>query len=338
VGVLIAGGTGFVGLNIAEALLARSEEVVLFDRAPPPEEALAAFEALPGRLHVVPGDVLDPEAVREALALHGRPDAVVQAAAVTPDALREERQPATVLGVNLMGWTNLLAATHEAGDVRRVINLSSGSAYGDAAFDAPGPLDEARTAPDPVTLYAISKYASERIGRRLGALWHLDVRSLRLSSVFGPWERDTGVRDTLSPPMQATVAALRGEPAVLARPGERDWIYARDVAGAVLTLLDAPYPAHDLYNVGPGASWSVLDWCARLAEWRPGFVYRIAGEDEPPTVSLHGQRDRRPLAIGRLTGDLRYLPRYELDAAFDDFRAWLDRFPGYWAAPAASGP
>ena len=88
--VLIAGGAGFVGLNVAEALLARREAVVLFDRAPPPPEALAALGALPGRLDVVEGDVLDPEAVRGALALHGRrPEAVVQAAAVTPDAGRE---------------------------------------------------------------------------------------------------------------------------------------------------------------------------------------------------------------------------------------------------------
>jgi len=48
--VLITGGTGFVGLNLAEALLARGDRVALFGLDPPPPNAKAVFEKLPGKV------------------------------------------------------------------------------------------------------------------------------------------------------------------------------------------------------------------------------------------------------------------------------------------------
>ena len=55
--VLITGGAGFIGLNAAEQLLARGEEVVLFGPAPPPAVALTQLRQMPGRLHLALGDV-----------------------------------------------------------------------------------------------------------------------------------------------------------------------------------------------------------------------------------------------------------------------------------------
>ena len=104
-----------------------------------------------------------------------------------------------------MAQMPILMAAHRH-RVRRVINLSSGSAFGAAAFRH-ALLDEELPC-EPVSLYAITKYASERVVARLAALWQADFISVRLSGVFGPWERATGVRDTLSPQSQI-IAALR---------------------------------------------------------------------------------------------------------------------------------
>jgi len=97
--------------------------------------------------------------------------------------------------------------------VRRIINLSSGSAYGANAFQN-APLDE-ETACDPVSIYAITKFASEKVAARLAALWQYEIINVRLSAVFGPWERQTGVRDTLSPQAQILAALRDGRDAVL---------------------------------------------------------------------------------------------------------------------------
>jgi nucleoside-diphosphate-sugar epimerase len=95
------------------------------------------------------------------------------------------------------------------------------------------PLVE-ETACDPVSLYAITKFASEKVAARLASLWQCEVVSVRLSAMFGPWERATAARDTLSPQAQILAALQEGREAVLERPGVRDWIYAFDVADAVV--------------------------------------------------------------------------------------------------------
>ena len=65
--IFVTGGSGFVGLNLLEQLLARGESVVSFSLAPPPAQAQRAFDLLPGSLRHVDGDVCDAGAVEEAL-------------------------------------------------------------------------------------------------------------------------------------------------------------------------------------------------------------------------------------------------------------------------------
>lgn len=297
--VLIVGGVGFVGLNIAEHMLRQGDEVVLFDRAPLPDAAARAFAALPGHLRVIAGDVTDREAVSRAVTPGF--DAVVMGAAITAGSARDADDPETTLRVNLLAQIPLIAAARDAG-VRRVVNLSSAAAYG-AAGERHPVLDET-TSGDPVGLYAITKWASERVGRRLGSLWNVDLVSLRLSGVFGPWERATGVRDTLSPQCQILAAAVAGEPAILSRPGLRDWTYAADVAQAVALVAAAPSLNHDLYNISTGRSVSALAWGQALAGAFPGFVCRLAQPGETATIDLHSATDRAPLATDRIAGDL----------------------------------
>ncbi len=314
---LIFGGAGFVGLNIAETLLRAGHEVVAFDRSPIPAAATDAFAALPGQFTALAGDVTDEAAV--ASAVSAGTDLVVMGAAITAGRERDASDPATTLKVNLLAQVPILAAARAAG-VRRVVNLSSAAAYGTAGERLPE-LGEA-TPGDPVGLYAITKWASERVGARLGDLWGLDVVSLRLSGVFGPWEHATGVRDTLSPHCQVLAAAVAGQPAILPRPGLRDWIYAPDVADAVLAVAAAEKLGHGVYNVSTGKRFTLLDWGQRLAQAFPGFVCRLAEPGEVATIDFHGPSDRAPMAVARIAQDLGWAAKTEgLDSA-DRLAAW----------------
>lgn len=317
---LVFGGAGFVGLNIAERLLARGEAVVLFDRLPLPDAAVTAFAALPGSLEMLQGDVTDVDAITRAMTYEI--DTVVLGSAVTADAVREARDPETILQVNLMALTPILRAARDA-DVRRVINLSSAAAYGRAAMGV-AVVDE-DTVPQPTGLYGITKFTSEMIGGRLAALWSMDFVSLRLSGVFGPWERATGVRDTTSPQFQITEAARRGTPALLARPGVRDWVYAPDVARAVHAVASAEALEHRVYNVSSSTCWSALAWGDRLAALRPGFECRLAHHGETPTIDLHAPTDRAPLSVARLHAELGWQAAFAMEASADHLAAWCRR-------------
>jgi len=318
--ILIFGGTGFVGINIASALLARGHAVTLFDRGALPGAAVTALGGSGDALKVVEGDITESRAV-EATIARGF-DAIVLGAAITAGPAREAADPQSILHVNLMAQVPILMAAHRH-RIGRVINLSSGSAYGAAAFGH-ALLDEALPC-EPVSLYAITKFASERVAARLADLWQADIISVRLSGVFGPWERLTGVRDTPSPQMQIVAAMRQQSEAVLPRPGVRDWIYAPDVADAVAVLVEASRPKHGLYNISTGNEWTVLQWGRHLADLNPGFVCRLATPGEEPTIDLHSGADRAPLSITRMAEEFGWRARFGCADSAADLNDWWIR-------------
>ena len=321
--ILIFGGTGFVGINIAAALLARGHSVTLFDRTALPCAAQRVFAGYGDFPTVVQGDVTEPQSVEKIVA--GGYDAIILGAAITAGPVRDAADPQTILQVNLLAQLPILMAARRSG-VGRIINLSSAAAYGAAAFRH-ALLDE-ETACDPISLYAITKYASEKVSARLAALWQFDIISVRLSAVFGPWERATGLRDTPSAQMQIVAALQRRGEATLSRPGIRDWIYAPDVADAVTLLIEAAKPKHGLYNISTGREWSALQWGQDLAALHPGFVCRLAEPGEVPTVDLHSDADRAPLSVSRLEQEFGWRARFGCADSAADLNNWWARDGG----------
>ncbi len=326
--ILIIGGSGFIGLNLAEQLLAAGRSVTIFDRAPAPQAARDTFAALPGALTIETGDIHDHERLADCIARHR--DGVIYGAAITAGPQREARDASLILAVNLGGLVATLEAAHDAG-VRRVINLSSAAAYG-AAGTRNAQLIEDETPEDPRALYPITKFAGERFCARLAQLWGADIRSVRLSGVFGPWEYDTGLRDTLSPQWQILKALEAGESAILSREGYRDWLYSRDAARAVIALLDAPELTQDLYNIAPGAPTALIDWgrMAARAMGLPETRCRLAHAAETATIDLHMPRDRAPMDITRLVADTGFAPAFDDAGSVADLIAWREN-PGHAA-------
>ncbi|MBY0610886.1 MAG: NAD(P)-dependent oxidoreductase [Beijerinckiaceae bacterium] len=327
--VVIFGAAGFVGLNIVEALMTAGHHVAAFDLNPIPPAALALFKRLPGQLVVMEGDIRDAAIAREAIGTGT--DAIILGAAVTAGPAREAAEPERIMAVNLGALIPLLERAKEIG-VRRVVNLSSVAAYGQAARDKL--LLEEQDAAFPVSLYAISKLASEQVLARLCALWGLSACSLRLSTVFGPWEHDTGHRDSLSPPYQIMRAALDGEPALLPRNSRRDWVYAPDVAAGVSAVLHSHEASHMVYNLTGSAVWSLLDWGCVIAQLRPGFECRLADAGETPTIDLHSAADRLPMSPARLKTATGWSAAYGLDDSARHLDRWWSDHRSFGGAAA----
>lgn len=317
--VFITGGSGFVGLNLLEELLGRGDDVVSFSLTAPPERATRAFDRLPGTLRHVDGDVRDAAAVDGALAQSGA-HRVIHAAVITAGIERERSDPVGIVSTNVAGSVNVLDAARRHG-VDRFIYLSSASVYG-ANAQSDRELSEECTIPRPTSLYAVTKYAAEGIARRYGSVFGMHVVAARLSAVFGRWEHDTGLRDTLSPPYLLTRMAGAGEAALLADEGRRDWIYGPDAAAGIIALMDAQVLHHDVYNVSTGHTWSLRQWCERLAARRPAFSYRLAGESDAAASIDPGRRS--PLSIARISRDMTYNPRFGLENSFEDYLNWID--------------
>ena len=329
---LVVGGSGFIGLNVIEVLLASSEQVISLDKSPIPPAAMNVFSKLPGKFTSIQLDITNTEDVDRVVS-GADVDVVFYGAAITAGVEREISDPLSVFDVNVIGLLNVLKAACRAPSVNRIINISSGSAYGNGGFGDTGwkdSLDEFGTREDPQTLYAISKYAGERVALRMGELLKKRVINVRLSAIFGRWEYDTGVRDTLSAPMQATLLALKGATALIDRKEERDWTYSRDVARALYKLANHKNVNSSLYNISSGKTWSVFDWCALLKMSYPDFNYRLCEFGEVPNIDLFGARDRIKMSPDRFLCDIGYTLSEDLNEIFKDFKIWLNESNGFW--------
>lgn len=328
--VMVTGGTGFVGLNLVHALLERGEHVVVAALDDIPAPAQRAFARLPGKVEAIRADIrnitADPDGFAGVMKRHGV-DRLFPFAAITSGPAREAEVPELVIQVNLLGFIAQLRAARAAG-VKRIIAPSSASAYGDAFF-AHALLNETDTPTIPSGVYGVTKYAVERSGLRLGELWELDVIAARIGSVFGPWERDTGLRDMIGPHHYLARLAVAGQEAVLpAALPVQAWVYGPDVARGLLHLLDMNAPPHRVFNICSGEMWGevMLRWAETLAARHPAFRWRRSENEAEVNVRVSERRPRGRMDIARIqsTG---WQPGYGPAAAYAHYADWLSAYP-----------
>ncbi len=338
--ILVTGGSGFVGLNLAEQLVGRGESVVIYSLSAPPAAAVeeitragaaAAAAGKPGgKLAVVHGDTTDRAALDGAFRAHGV-KRVIHAAAITAGPERDAKEPRRIAEVNLIGTINVLEAARAHG-VGRFVHASTGALYGASGVNVGEPLDEERHRPVPDTMYGITKYAAERTCIRLAGLWNMDLLIGRLGQVYGRWEYSTGLRDSLSLPTQLARLALKANKgsaeAVFPVLGDTDYIYGPDIAHSLIALLDAKAAPHRLFHLGNGRAWALPAWCERLQARFPDFRWRESVDLKECNVIPLALTTRTVFSNKRLTS-LGWSPRFEIDAAVADYTAWLAARPDF---------
>jgi nucleoside-diphosphate-sugar epimerase len=320
--VLITGAGGFVGINVLEALLAQGREIVAFSDRPLPSVVYDHLGGLGGRLTLVIGDVRDRRLLAETIARH-QVRRILHAAAITLGPKSAIATATDAFDVNTVSTAVLLEEGRRAG-IDRFVYPSSSAVYGDAAFGTT-PLTE-RVAPAPLTLYGFTKLASERLVAEAARALGLSTVIARITALFGPWEHDTGVRETLSPPFQIASRIVGGKPLVLAERGERDWTSSADIAKALALLLTAESLPHDLYNLSLSQTWNARLLGGALASRFPGA--RLSTMPEP-----HGEgavaynddlkRSRVPLSAARFARDFgfRFMTAAE---AVAHYASWIE--------------
>jgi len=292
--VLITGGAGFIGSHLADELLRHGYEVRALDLLLPqihgPQQRRPDY--LAAEVELVKGDVLGPDTVRQALK---GVDAVVHLAAlvgVGQSMYQIEKYTST----NNCGTAVLLEALADGGKVEKLVVASSMSVYGEGLCrDGAGNLRDPRPrtldqlkagmwelqgkddqklmpVPTPETkvpslasIYALSKYDQERMCLIFGSAYQVPVVALRLFNVYGP-------RQALSNPYTGVLAIfasrlMNGNPPKLFEDGrqQRDFVSVHDVARAARLALEAENLADQVFNIGSGRKFSVLEIAHQLA-------------------------------------------------------------------------
>ncbi|MBU2959900.1 NAD(P)-dependent oxidoreductase [Citreicella sp. C3M06] len=320
--IAITGGAGFVGLALAEALRAQGDRVTLLDIAPPDPLLFARPELAGTQFH--PCDILQPEALAGALRTHGR-DALIHAAAITPNVETTRSQPLRIAEVNVQGALNALRAVADAG-VRDMILLSSISVYGSRGSPGADVLDESAAAPN--SLYGETKLAAETLCARIAPLLGVRLATLRLGAIFGPWESLREARPDLSPPGEIQRLAALGRPVRLANEMRSDWVYSRDAAMMIASVLPCMDAAEGrIFNIGGGHVFALTDWAQAM-----GLPAPLIDPDQPDIAPRSDPR-RPPMSITALKALSGIAGSRPMIDAVTDERRWRIAQPEVSHAP-----
>ena len=245
---LVTGGAGFIGSNIVDALVAAGHPVrVLDDFSNGTASNLASYGA---RVECLEGDIRDLDACRRAVA----GDEVVLHLAALGSVPRSIADPGTSHDVNVTGTLNVLMAARDA-KVRRLVNSSSSSVYG----DSPTLPKEESLATSPISPYAVTKLAAESYTRVFAKVYGLETVSLRYFNVFGPRQRADSPYAAVIPLFMQ--AARDDEPLPINGDGlqSRDFTYVTNVVRANLLAATATGVSGRVYNVACGERYTLLD-------------------------------------------------------------------------------
>jgi UDP-glucuronate 4-epimerase len=319
-GVLVTGAAGFIGMHVAQALLARGETVVGVDNLnayydPALKRArLARLDESRG-FRFVEADIADLDAMERLAAEVGElVEGVVHLAAQAGVRYSLER-PFEYVRSNLDGHMVVLElCRHHLPALRHLVYASSSSVYGG---NEKVPFAVGDRVDHPVSLYAATKRADELLSQAYAHLYRIPQTGLRFFTVYGPWGRP----DMAYFAFADAIAA--GRPITLFNQGRmrRDFTYIDDVVAGVLAALDRP-PSdvggapHRVYNLGNNEPVE-LDRFVRALEAAMGRKAEIRYTGMQP-----GDVEATFADIEATTRDLGWRPTTAIEEGLRRFAAW----------------
>jgi len=289
--VLVTGGTGFIGSYVTRQLLEEDANVHALDNGFTGNPELVPDDVTIHNIDIRNKDQLS-EVVNEV-----NPSVLIHLAAIHFIPYCNEN-PEEAFDVNVLGTRNVLKAAENLDNLDRVVNTSSAAVYEPAT----GPHIETEGV-GPTDIYGRTKLVAEDESRLFNVVSDIPTASARLFNVYGTRETNSHLIPAVFEQLEDgshSVDLGNLTPA-------RDFIYASDIANAIVTLaseFDGDYRA---YNIGTGTEYTVQE------------VIDAVGDALGKEVTIEQDEDRvresdRPhlkADISRLTTEFDWEPMYE---------------------------
>jgi nucleoside-diphosphate-sugar epimerase len=239
--VLVTGGAGFIGSNLADELIKQGAKVTIID------DLSTGFrenlEEIGGTFEFIEGDINDDVAVLRAI----EGVEVIFHEAALPSVPRSVENPSETHRACVDGTFNLLVKARENG-VRRFIYAASSSAYGDQPI-----LPKVETMPtDPLSPYAVAKLTGELYCRSFNNVYGMETMALRYFNVFGPRQNPSSMYSGVI--SRFIDSLMRGTKPVIYGDGEqsRDFTYIANVVDANIRAAQSAKGLGRTLNVANG--------------------------------------------------------------------------------------
>lgn len=291
--ILITGGAGFIGSNIAQALCGENEVLVLDDLTSGKRDNLDGLD-----VELISGSIRDADKVRGAMQ---GVDYVFHHAAIA-SVPRSVEDPISSNQVNVCGTLRVLMEAREA-KVRKVVFASSSAVYG----DAPSEIKREDDLPAPISPYAVTKLTGEMYCRNFWLNFGLPTCSLRYFNVYGP--RQDPASDYAAVVPRFISAAKDGGPLTIFGDGEqtRDFVFVKDVVQAnILAATDEKHHG-EVFNVANQQKVSVNQLASMVLKTTGRTDVEIVRREERKGDVRHSLAD-----IGKARRMLGLAPEHDL--------------------------
>lgn len=301
--VLVTGGAGFIGSNIVDTLIKNGFDVVIVD-----DLSTGKKENLNPKAVFYNVDLNSPEL--RAVFEKEQPDLVCHHAAQINVRLSLEN-PGFDSKTNILGSIALLELCNEF-NVKKVVYASSGGAiYGDPEYL---PCDESHPI-NPISPYAVSKYAVELFLNYYHKVHGLNYCVLRYSNVYGPRQDPKGEAGVISIFMDRL---LENKECKINGDGNqtRDFVFVKDVARANLLALNSDCEACAI-NIGFGKETSINELFEKIKD--------VVGSsaDAAHTDTIKGEVEKTYLKIDYAKEKLGWEPEYPLSKGLKETMRWI---------------
>jgi UDP-glucose 4-epimerase len=305
--VVVTGGAGFIGSNLAIAL-SKENHVVVIDDLSTGYLGNIRSSIDDGSIEFVKGSVVDLSLLQKTL---NNVDYVFHEAAL-PSVPRSIKDPLTTNNVNITGTLNVLLAARD-NEVKKVVYASSSSLYGDTRTL---PKKE-NMIPNPLSPYAVSKLAGEYYCQIFTVLYGLPTVALRYFNVYGPRQDPMSEYAAVIP--KFITQMLNHQNMVIYGDGKqtRDFTYVADVVRA--NILAAESKITGVFNAAGGKRITLNDLAQTIMMLCKNKVDIVYADVRPGDIKhSHADSSKAKNAFG-------YIPKYNIKKGLKETIQWYQK-------------
>lgn len=306
--IVVTGGAGFIGSNLARHLSNENNHVVVIDNLSTGHleniQDLIAAE----KIEFIKGSITELNVLQDAF----KGCEYVFHEAALPSVPRSIKEPLLTNQVNISGTLNVLVAAKDAG-VKKVIYASSSSVYG----DTPTLPKKESMSPNPLSPYAVGKLAGEYYCQVFTSAYGLPTVALRYFNVYGPHQDPASEYAAVIPKFITQV--LNHQHIVMYGDGEqtRDFTYVSDVVRA--NILAAESKISGVFNMAGGKRITLNDLAQTIMTLCKNKV-DVINEGVRPGDIKHSLAD-----ISKAKKGFGYIPKYDITEGLKETIAWFQK-------------
>ncbi len=311
--ILITGGAGFIGSNLADRLLEKGHKIIVVDNFNDYYSPLIKENNVKNNLDnpnykLYRGDICDKNLI-EQIFNENNINSVVHIAAragVRPSL----ENPLEYVKTNIEGTVNILEQM-KTNDVKKIVFASSSSVYGNCEAEK---FSEELEVTEPISPYAATKLACEQMLYTYSKLYNIKVVALRLFTVYGPRQRpDLAIRKFIELIEKDEEIPVYGDGTTM-----RDYTYVDDIVSGFVSALEYDKTPYEIINIGGGSPVTLTEMIETI-EKVLGKKAKIKRLDNQP-----GDVEKTVSDIQKARILLGYIPKTTFESGIRKFVKWLN--------------